>query len=78
MPLMYIPTYESILIFTLCLWFSLAVFRYRSKSRAVNLFLYTPWALLFGLILIFAWIINWISILLMNTAKQIEKVIPSK
>ncbi len=78
MPLMYIPTFESILLLALCLWFSLAIFRYRSKSRAVNLFLYTPWALLFGLILIFAWIINWISTLLMNTAKQIEKVIPSK
>ena len=78
MPLMYIPTYESILIFTLCLWFSLAIFRYRSKSRAVNLFLYTPWALLFGLILILAFLFDWISNCLMDTANLVEKVIPSK
>ena len=78
MPLMYIPTYESILLLALCLWFSLAIFQYRSKLRAVNLWLYAPWCLLYGLILIFAFLFDWISNHLMDTANLVEKVIPNK
>ena len=78
MPLMYIPTFESILLLALFLWFSLAIFQYRSKSRAVNLWIYAPWCLLYGLILILAFLFDWISNCLMDTANLVEKVIPSK
>lgn len=78
MPLMYIPTFESILIFALCLWFSLAVFQYRSKTRVVNLWLYAPWGIVFGLILILGFLADWISNRLMDTANLVEKVIPNK
>lgn len=76
MPMIYVPTFESLLIFGLAFWLALIIFQFKTKNKLLLVLYYFPWVFIYGVLIVLAKISLYLSIVLLHLSLAIDQGIP--